>query len=159
LEIWHDWHLNDLRPNCEHQVGEAWTPKEVTLYHFELNEYARKKKNCAEDAAKKALRIGETFTPSQEQVFFAVLPYKVTLPTADAPEHYQAVEKTEYSRPSEKKFTNCLHEDEHPAGFLGKKCPVCGYKYGTAWRTVELPQDVIDFLKALPDTDRTPNWV
>jgi hypothetical protein len=33
-----------------------------------------------------------------------------------------------------------------------------GYKYGSAWLKVEVPQDVIDFLEALPNTDRQPAW-
>lgn len=38
-------------------------------------------------------------------------------------------------------------------------CEVCGYKIGTAWTRREVPQDVIDFLFSLPDTDRVPAWV
>lgn len=45
--------------------------------------------------------------------------------------------------------------DVHPS----EPCPVCGYKYGTAWLKEELPQHVIDFLAALPDADRVPAWV
>lgn len=46
-----------------------------------------------------------------------------------------------------------------PLGHLTEPCPVCGYKYGSAWLTVELPTDVIEFLQSLPDTDRKPAWV
>jgi hypothetical protein len=45
--------------------------------------------------------------------------------------------------------------NEHP----NEPCPECGYKYGSAWLKEELPQEVIDFLASLPDTDRTPAWV
>ena len=45
--------------------------------------------------------------------------------------------------------------DKHPS----ESCSVCGYKFGTAWNMVEVPQTVIDFLFALPDTDKTPAWV
>ncbi len=33
------------------------------------------------------------------------------------------------------------------------------YKYGSAWLTREVPDDVIAYLAALPDTDKTPAWV
>ena len=45
--------------------------------------------------------------------------------------------------------------DEHPA----EPCPVCGYKYGTAWLKVDVPENVIDFLFGLPITTTTPAWV
>lgn len=49
--------------------------------------------------------------------------------------------------------------DEHPDGILCKPCPVCGYKYGTSWLMEEVPEDVIDWLFALPDTTVKPAWV
>lgn len=41
-------------------------------------------------------------------------------------------------------------------GYLHKDAP---YKYGHAWLTEEVPQDVVEYLAGLPDTDRTPAWV
>ena len=38
-------------------------------------------------------------------------------------------------------------------------CPVCGYKYGSAWLHESVPQDVIDFLFGLPDSTEVPAWV
>lgn len=49
--------------------------------------------------------------------------------------------------------------EEHPRGVLGKPCPVCGYKYGTAWKVEEIPQWAIDCLKGLPTSEKTPAWV
>ena len=37
--------------------------------------------------------------------------------------------------------------------------PDNGYKYGSAWLSVDVPSDVIEFLQSLPDTDKTPAWV
>ena len=34
-----------------------------------------------------------------------------------------------------------------------------GYAYGSAWLSTEVPSDVIEFLEALPDTDKQPAWV
>jgi len=45
--------------------------------------------------------------------------------------------------------------DEHPS----EPCPTCGYKYGSAWLFMPIPQEVIDFLVALPETDETPAWI
>lgn len=43
--------------------------------------------------------------------------------------------------------------------FRGHKCPECGYEIGSAWLRREVPQDLIEFLFSLPETDRTPAWV
>jgi hypothetical protein len=48
---------------------------------------------------------------------------------------------------------------EHPKGLLSHPCDKCGYKYGSAWLKEDLPQEAIDFLSGLPDTDKTPAWV
>ena len=48
---------------------------------------------------------------------------------------------------------------EHTDGMLGKVCGVCGHRYGSSWLKVEVPEEVLTFLKGLPDTDRTPAWV
>jgi hypothetical protein len=42
---------------------------------------------------------------------------------------------------------------------LNTPCPVCGYKYGTAWLKEDVPADVITWLFGLPETDKTPSWV
>jgi len=42
-----------------------------------------------------------------------------------------------------------IPEKDHPQGLLSKACPVCGYRYGSAWLKEELPQNVIDFLEVL----------
>ena len=44
---------------------------------------------------------------------------------------------------------------DHPS----EPCPVCGYKYGTAWLMLDVPEEVITFLKGLPETDKEPAWV
>ena len=51
-----------------------------------------------------------------------------------------------------------LYKD-HELGFIGRECPVCGYKYGTSWKVEEVPQDVIEWLNNLPETKVTPAWV
>lgn len=33
------------------------------------------------------------------------------------------------------------------------------YRYGMAWLRVEVPADVLEFLKGLPDTDKAPAWI
>ena len=157
--IWKEWHLNDMNAGCEHQTGPSWTPKDVNIYHFNLTRASSDVKRSAENAVIEALKKGETFTPTPEQSRIASLPYSITSHLAEAPKDYEPVRQTTYSRPVETKKTNGLREDEHPEGYLGKACPVCGHKYGTKWLKREVPEDVLEWLKALPNTDVQPAWV
>jgi hypothetical protein len=52
-----------------------------------------------------------------------------------------------------------LDESESPLGLLSKPCPVCGYKYGTAWKKRELPAEVITFIESLPEPTKQPAWI
>lgn len=166
-DIWEKWHLNDMRPYCPHQKELGWDKlagKPVTLYNYRLNRMAFNKKKAAENAALNALRRGETFSPTEEQVLFATIPYSVKLPEEISGENalYYEPEKPLYTGDegaTELKTLGWLKPDEHPDGILRKPCPVCGYKYGTSWLKEEVPSDVIDWLFALPDTTVRPAWV
>lgn len=37
--------------------------------------------------------------------------------------------------------------------------PDNGYSYGSKWLRIEVPDEVLEFLKSLPDTDKEPAWV
>ncbi len=52
-----------------------------------------------------------------------------------------------------------VRRDEHPKGLMCEPCPECGYKYGSAWLKEEVPFAVLEWLRDLPDTDKTPAWV
>lgn len=43
--------------------------------------------------------------------------------------------------------------------YIGKPCPVCGYKYGTAWLKEEVPTNVIKWLESLPESKIKPAWI
>jgi hypothetical protein len=48
-----------------------------------------------------------------------------------------------------------VRPSEHPDGLMTKPCPECGYRYGTAWLTEEVPADVLNELKTWPFTRAT----
>lgn len=59
LDTWDRWHLNHLRPECEHQRAEGWrdlAKEEATLYHWRLNSDAEKTVRDALKAAEVKLR-------------------------------------------------------------------------------------------------------
>lgn len=164
--IWDAWHLNDMRPYCPHQKELGWDKlagKKVPLYHYSLNTEVYEKKREIEKLALAALSVGKTFTPTKEMAIIASMPLSITV-------HEELPgEKAEFYHPHkplfpsdhgpvEIKMLGWLTPDEHPEGILTKECPVCGYKYGTKWLKEEVPQEVVDWLFALPDTPIQPTW-
>lgn len=167
-DIWDRWHLNDMRPYCQHQKELGWDKlagEEITQYHYRLTSDALKQKQAAEKAALESLKKGETFTPSDEQAFFASLEYGLDIfrdPDEKLAPYYEP-KKALFSGdrgPTETKTRGWVRFDEESdLGILCKPCPVCGYKYGTSWLKEEVPQDVLDWLFSLPETNLHPAWV
>jgi len=98
-------------------------------------------------------RTGEAALEPNEQKLLS-LKYDFKADKLDAALSGYYVEKKK-----ETKTDGWVSPSEHPEGKLTKPCPECGYKYGTAWKSEEVPQSVIDFLFSLPDTDMRPAWV
>ena len=48
--------------------------------------------------------------------------------------------------------------EEHPRGVMGKPCPICGYKHGTAWLVETVPEEYIAWIWGLPDSDKENPW-
>ena len=166
-DIWDEWHLNDMRPYCPHQKELGWDKlagKKVTLYNYRLTRDALSKQKAAEDAAIKALKMGDIFTPSPEQTKYAKLPYSITTSAEISGEDAVNYEPKKPifagdDGPTSTKLLGWLREDEHPDGILCRACPVCGYKYGTSWLKEEVPPEVIAWLFDLPAAEVKPAWV
>jgi hypothetical protein len=166
-DIWERWHLNNMRPECEHQRALGWREKAkqaVTLYNWRLTPESEKLRKTAEQAAIEALKAGETFTPTAEQAFIANLeqwPQTYEPLPADIASYYDPAKplyEGSPSRPTETKTLGWLTTDQHPEGLLSTPCPVCGYKYGTAWLHEDVPDDVIDWLFSLPPAAKPCPW-
>lgn len=182
LDIWDRWHLNDMRPNCEHQTGPEWEYRDIEVKKYSLrweNCYALEKATNAATNNRYNLKTRAGLVAASSECFEAVvllcffdlgigsfshvgLPDGTienacdSLPVLDQylNEHPEALEMK-----IERKGNGWTYESEHPEGILMKSCPVCGYKYGSAWKMETVPQDVINFLFSLPDTDVQPAWV
>lgn len=166
-DIWNKWHLNDMRPYCLHQKELGWdkqAKEEITLYHYNLTTEANDAKRNAEKEALKALSDGRIFEPTEEQVFFSNLKYGLDIYaelSGDLTKYYKP-HKALY--PGDHGFTETktrgwVRYDESDKGILCKPCPVCEYKYGTSWIKEDVPQEIIDWLFALPTTETQPAWI
>lgn len=156
-EIWDRWHLNDMRPGCEHQRADGWGSEDLEVITYKLNREGWDLRRKAETAAKVAAVAGKAADLTDEEratLAFDLGQRHYSAPDADGPlSGLMEVDKRERKR------AGWTRPDEHPRGVLTKPCPVCGYKYGSAWLREEVPADVVEWLRGLPETTITPAWV
>lgn len=175
LDVWDAWHLNDMRAYDAEMKAAGWpeiAARPILKFEFSLTREAFDAKRAAVEAAGAALRKGETFTPTPEQVADATRPYSLEVyayPEQDEPDAPEGYERSRYLAGSrglnpdvkapERKTLGWVKPSEHPDGLLTRKLRPDGPGYGSAWFREDVPADVLDFLRALPDADRTPAWV
>lgn len=148
-DLWKHYHLNGMRPYCEHQKRLGWdelSRKKVTLYHWRLDPRVSTRQRKIEETALTALKQGNTVTLNSEQVQIANLKYEIVTDKSELPEpltRFYVPCKPLYQGDhdhEEIKTLGWLRPSQHPDGLLGRPCPVCGYKYGTAWLHEEIPE-------------------
>lgn len=150
VEIWHRWHLNDMRAACEHQRAN-WPDVTQTrkLYTYTLtNEALSAQSKLKRRADEQLAATGSAqLTDDEKRVFsapYSVVTYLDTLPS----DLYKF-------KSSEEKAIGWLTQREHPDGLLSKPCEVCGYKYGNSWLHETLPAEILAEIKEL--TGVTPD--
>lgn len=155
FDIWHSWHLNDMQAACEHQRANWDIDGEVEIVTYCLTRDAHRDRRESQNKAMNAAANGIAAELSEQER--ALLSAKLTTthaPDADGPlSGCYEVDKRET------KSVNWVRPDEHPRGILGASCDVCGYKYGSKWLKVDVPEEVLDVLESFQDTDITPAWV
>lgn len=168
LTLWERWHLNDMRRECAHQRAAGWVEKasrKVKLYRYRLTSEASKEQRAAKEAAETALVEGRSFTPTAQQQRAAARPYEIVSPheglAVDEMPYYEPARPLwpgHSTQPVEEKALGWLKPEEHPEGLLCRPCPTCGYKYGSEWRREDVPADVLNRLRELPESDSHCPW-
>ena len=157
LDIWKTWHLNDMQAGCEHQRRDWNTGKELVIVTYRLNDEVRGAQRRIKSEAMTGLKtVGQVKLTEFDQEILAC-PWEFEL--SDKIELTPKLVARYAEKGRETKAAGWVTESQHPGGLLSKPCPECGYKYGSAWLKAELPEEVIAFIEALPDTDLTPVWV
>ena len=138
MKIWKKYHLNDIHPECEHQRALGWCEEaneivDYSRYHLKLDISHRQRK--LNEYIDEILKTSGSITLSEDERILKSLPYFTWHPAKNA-EYYELSKKDERPR-------GYLSYKEDPRGILLKPCPICGYEYGSAWRYMPIPEDVI----------------
>ena len=155
FKVWEDWHLNDMRAGCIHQRKNwnLYQELEIPIYG-----YSNKFYNMLTSAKNGKLSI-EEYTYYKEVVpLVDKIVIKKHTANSELIEKLLAIDCIKLKK-TEIKKANWVHPYEHKDGILTKQCEVCGYSYGSAWLKETLPQEIIDYLRGLPETTLTPAWV
>ena len=149
LDIWDEWHLNDMHPECAHQRAQGWGKSKITVATFRLRpEITEQQRLFEKNAIAQAKGDPKAGTITDEDRRVAGLPWEVkgAVDLKVGPE-YELHSK-------EERWSGQTFQKEHPEGVLSKSCPVCAYKYGEAWLFVPVPEEVIATLESFPDADK-----
>ena len=139
--LWKLYHLNDMHPECIHQVAAGWkeqAAEKVTLYIFTMTVDAIRERDSLKRRILTAAQNGEAWKTSPEEQLLLSLEYSVKSENEALPDNIKVYYKL---KETEIKACGWLHPEEHSRGILGKPCPVCGYKYGHGWQYFPIPAD------------------
>lgn len=157
LDVWERWHLNDMRAGCEHQRGLDVSRKVEIVRYGLTTEALRMRSEAIEYSAREAA-AGRV--PRLTDTARALILLENCFGDCFAPPDADSALSGCYEvKRREDKAIGWATPTEHPDGMLGKACPTCGYKYGSAWLREDVPSDVIAFLESLPDSPDSPAWI
>ncbi len=146
FELWKKYHLNDMHPECEHQRALGWTDlasKKINIYKYCLNTETIIKQNEIEKNLLKRLKSGKNIKATKKEQSILNLDFFKTSTKEFKNNKFYKLDKIE------EKTASWVYETEHPAGLLCKPCPVCGYKYGTAWQYKKIDDKDLKIIKNL----------
>jgi hypothetical protein len=153
IALWRRWHLNGMRAGCVHQAKEGpRVGRKVTRYHWRLRREVSKIQDEIKREAIARLVRGETVRLEGYEAHILGLSYGVETWNASGPGPEYEPKRPLYAGDkghTEEKDTAHLLHSEHPEGMLCRPCEVCGYKYGSAWLTEEMPPEVLARVREL----------
>lgn len=136
IAMWKRWHLNDMHAGCIHQRKLWKLDKQelITEYIPTMKLYSRQEK-LEKLIKEKLIRGGIVYLGPLSRTLLS-LRWHNDITILTIPEYF----RKQYKVHKQEKQCLChVRVEEHPEGLLCKPCPVCGYKYGTAWLKEELP--------------------
>ena len=157
LDIWDKWHLNGMHPECEHQMELGWDKEgkdTVQKYTFTLSTDTIRKKEKLKEEIISGFLCQEEVENTKERRELLSMPYRKVIYTNDIETSINIIDSMkakgyDYDGVEPVARGWISYSESQKYGILGKPCPVCGYRYGTGWKRVELTSDVVNFLEGL----------
>ena len=151
--MWQKYHLNDMRPECEHQRELGWPEKarqNVTIYTHTLNLDTIRKQHEIKRSVMERAKRGKTVSLSESDRTLLSLKYEIKTWKGCLPEDIASYYKIDGAH---EKTLGWIIQEEHPEGLLCRPCPVCGYRYGTAWKYMPIEPGDLQTIKSLMEDE------
>lgn len=149
LAVWRDYHLNDMKPGCDHWAEQGSDNREkLVIYKMGHSRHYYDLYSAMKSRVDKAMDTEGQVTLTEEERFIRSLPYE--LEVADPNGIDEQLKPFYEVKKTETKTAGWVYPKEHERGMLTRECKVCGLKYGSSWYIKQIPQSVIDWLTALP---------
>ena len=146
--LWENYHLNDMHADCEHAINEADASKELTIYEYSFkSNFSKLKDKIDLIKSNKYLRDNIKLNKTIRMILNTGWSFKSETKHCNLPKILRKFYKLSKK---EVKTAGWVSYDKHtPHGILTKPCPVCGYKYGTAWKYRPIPKEDLEKIKKL----------
>lgn len=146
LDIWKEYHLNDMHAECVHQeeagmrelASQPLYKAEYTMTHDTIV-----KQRKVEDFIKEELVQNGTVTLSQDQRDLYTMKYSIKKFFLNADEAEENIPEGYKLKEIEATLRGHTSLSESEFGLLGTECPVCGYKYGRGWTYRPIPEEIL----------------
>ncbi len=164
VDIWRKYHLNDMKAYTPDMLAQGWdklASKPINKYSFGVTDENRTKKDKLKEAiVQHAIEDKQLSLSSSDKRLLTsnnyLDVYAYELP--NAPEFMELQLDYRTKQPKiEAKTLGWVNVEEHPDGLLGKE--LNGLKYGHAWYFHEIPDEVLQWLYKLPDSELKPAWI
>jgi hypothetical protein len=160
IEIWKQWHLNDMKPYCIHQLKNWDLNKEIIINSLIINSWKVKNKEISKllEILKyskdlyefnKLLKILNSynnylFVEMLRDIKKNILNNEQYIPKNESEKSWFDNEIIQYQTKKEK--ANRIFYTTNNEGLLNKPCEICDYQYGSKWLIEIVPQDIIQFI-------------
>lgn len=141
FRLWKLYHSNDMRSECEHQRAAGWGEQAnefIKIYKFWMTSESIQEKSEVETKLLQAAKMGKVYQVTKEEQKILNLEY--TLESA-SPALSEDIEKYYHLGETEEKMRGWVRYEKDSRGILCKPCPVCGYKYGSEYKYLPIPEN------------------
>ena len=141
FRLWKLYHLNDMHPECEHQRAAGWREQAnefIKIYIFRQTSATIQAEREIKKKLYQAAKEGKVYQVTKEEQNILKLQYTIKTASQTLPED---IEKYYRLDGTEEKMRGWVRYEEDSRGILCKPCPICGYKYGSEWKYLPIPEN------------------